>query len=303
MNNTSPLKAERFMSEIEKYFSKSKGTYLYDICLTDHADKISNSPTGYVPWLKKMLAYLTDSYNLTGKNIVDVGCGTGEFTVWMNRLGYNAVGVDVDKKFLDIAQILAGENNLPEGTFQHLSDGGKLPFPDKSIDVVTMFSVLEHIDDEILIKNITPELYRVCRGVIYILVPNKLKPSDDHTGLWFIPWVPRFLAEKYIKLRGKKYGYYISLSGEWDVYYRTWKKITSIFESNFKLVFPPDNVIYPPLEQAPVLSFIGKKIDIGFMRFNLGIPIPLRLISRVTKMPIEAFYRYLNFMLIPREKS
>ncbi len=301
MNRQGPLKAERFMAEIEKYFSKSEGTYLHDICLDDHASKVSDSPTGYAPWLKKMLAHLTETYNLEGKSIVDLGCGSGEFTVWMNRLGYNAVGVDVDKKFLDMAQILADENDLPESTFKCISDG-KLPFPDKSIDVVTLFSVLEHISDEVLIENIIPELRRICRGVVYILVPNKLKPSDDHTGLWFVPWLPRLLAEKYVGLRGKKYNYYISLSGEWDVYYRTWKKITSIFESNFKLEFPPDNVIYPTLEQAPPLSFFGKKINVGSMRIRLGIPLPVKLISRITRMPEKSFYRYLNFILIPGGK-
>ena len=172
-----PLKAERFMCEIKNYFDSAKGTYLYDVCISEHMKKAGISESDYGLWLKKLLEYLTDKYSLRGENILDFGCGTGELTVWMNCLGYNAVGVDIHEQFLKYAKILATENGLSEKIFIHTTDK-RLPFPDGSMDIVTMFSVLEHVSDKTLINNVIPELKRICRGIIYVLVPNKLKNSQ-----------------------------------------------------------------------------------------------------------------------------
>ncbi|MCD6379850.1 class I SAM-dependent methyltransferase [bacterium] len=293
------MKSKRFLQVIDEHFSKKEGTYLHDVCIDDHRVKVSSSSLAYAPWLEKMLGFLTGKYSLEGKNVLDVGCGTGELTVWMKLLGYNAKGVDVNNETLNMGRVLAKENGLNEELFINNPDG-KLPFDDKSIDVITLFSVLEHISDEVLALLI-PELKRVCRGVVYILVPNRLSPSDDHTGLWFVPWMPRKMALFYIRMRGGKYKYHISLSGEWDVYYRSWNRIKSLFGKDFALEFPDDDVIFPTLEMAPSLSFFGKRFQIGKHSFRIGIPIPVRLIESIFGYPTRAFYRYLNFLLIPRD--
>jgi ubiquinone/menaquinone biosynthesis C-methylase UbiE len=291
------LKADRFLAAIEDYFRAWQGTYLYDICLGDHREKVLNAPDGYPPWLERLGAYLSRQYRLPGMRVLDVGCGAGELTVWMNRIGFEATGLDVHQQFLNMGRVLAVDNGLSEGTFVHM-EGDRIPFPDRSFDVVTLFSVLEHLSDDVL-ATLLPEIHRVCRGVVYVLVPNRYKPTDDHTGLHFVPWMPRWLAENYLRMRGKKYQYYISLSGEWDVYYRSLSAIRRLTQTRFTIEFPPDDVIYPPLDHTPILG-VRKQVRVGSRTFRLGVPLPVKLLCGLTGLPRQALYPYLNFILVPR---
>lgn len=294
-----PLEARRFRKALLEYLSPAKHMKLYDFWVRDHLEKLGLIDTGYGHWLKRLLPYLVNRYGLQGKRVLDFGCGTGELAVRMNLLGFETVGIDVDEKALDLAKILAVENGLPETTFVK-SNTERLPFAENSFDIVTMFSVLEHVDDQILINKLMPELKRICRGLVYVLAPNKLKVSDDHTGLKFICWMPKRLAEMYIKARGPKYRYFISASGFWDVSYRTLTRISSLFQRDFLLDFPSEEVIYPPLDKAPMITRIGKNVKIGDRKIFIGVPIPWKLMVRMG-YPKEAFYPYLNLITIPRK--
>jgi len=291
----SPLKAKKFLEELHKYFEAWKGTYLYEICIKDHSDKIT-AEGGYPGWLEKLLNYLLCKYNLKGKTVIDVGCGTGELTVWMNKLGYSVHGVEIQEELFNLSKILASENGLSEETFI-FNSSKKLPFEDKSVDMITMFSVLEHIGDAPLKNILIPEFLRICRGVIFILVPNKLKRADDHTGLWFVPMMPEKIAEKYVKLRGKRYRYFISASGKWDVHYRSWRKIKQLFGDYFEIQFVPDEIMNP----AGQKSFFGKKLKIASKEIPVGFSIPSGFLNRVTGYPEKSFYELLNFVLVPKK--
>lgn len=294
-----PLEARRFRKAVLDYLSPGKRTRLYDVLVRDYLEKLELIDAGYGRWLKRLLPYLVNYYGLQGKRILDVGCGTGELTVRMNLLGFETMGIDVHGRALDLAKILAVENGLPETTFVE-NNAERLPFAENSFDIVTMFSVLEHVDDQMLINSLLPELKRICRGLVYVLVPNRLKVSDDHTGLRFVSWMPKRLAEMYIKARGPKYRYFISASGLWDVFYRTLGRISSLFQSDFLLDFPSEEVIYPPFDKAPMITRIGKNVRIGNLKIFIGVPIPWKLMVRMG-YPKEGFYPYLNLVAIPRK--
>src|SRR2546428_622452 len=167
----------------------------------------------------------------------------------MNTLGYEAVGLDLHEEHLALARILARENDVPESRFV-LHAGGALPFEDQSFDLVTLFVVLEHLSDAVL-DRVLPELVRVCAGGIFIQVPNRLQTRDDHTGLRLVPWMPRRVAEWYVRLHGPRHRYAISRDGTWDVYYRSYNAIRRRFEKvGLRVRFVPDALWYPPLDLA-----------------------------------------------------
>lgn len=295
-----PLKAERFLKAALEYMELFRDTYIYDSIVRDYKQKTDHENAGYGMWLKKLLEFIIQNYNLKSGRILDFGCGTGELTARMRLLGYEAYGLDLHKKHLELAQILAEENGLSKEIFI-LNNSNKLPFPDAYFDIVTMFSVLEHLDD-LTLHWLLPELKRVCRGIIYVLVPNRLKPVDDHTGLKFIPWMPRWLAANYVKIRERKHGYFISQSGSWDVYYRGFFRTASIFRQyGFALDFPPDEVIYPPLDKTPPITRMGKHLKIGSRRIFIGVPLPWKMMIRLG-YPKQVFYPYLNLIFIPQRK-
>lgn len=297
--NIQPLKAERFMKVALEYIKPYKDVYIYNLIIRDYLEKTEQVDAGYGRWLQHLVTYLVRHYNLKAQpHILDFGCGTGELTVRMNTLGFQAIGIDNHEKHLELARILAKENNLPETIFI-LNKDNKLPFSDNSFDIITMFSVLEHLSDATL-KWLLPELRRVCRGVIYMLVPNKLKIGDDHTGLRFVPWMPKWLARMYIKMHGRKNKYFISTSGSWDVYYRTFSRIKFLFkEYGFNLELPPDNLFYPP---SPQVIRLGKTLRLGTKTIFIGLPSPWRLMIKLG-WPKQAFYPILNLIFTSTKKG
>lgn len=294
-----PLRAEKFLKAALEYMEPFRGTYIYNAIVRDLKEKTDQINAGYGQWLQQMLEFVTQKYNLKGNRILDFGCGFGELTVRMRCLGYEAYGLDILEKHLELATILAEENGLSKEMFI-LNNSNKLPLTNASFDIVTMLSVLEHLDD-LTLNWLLPELKRICRGIVYVLVPNRLKPTDDHTGLRFIPWMPRWLAANYVKIRGRKHGYFISGRG-WDVYYRSFFRIVSLFRRyGFVLDCPPDEVIYPPLSRAAPITRIGKRFTIGTRSLFVGIPLPWRIMMWLG-WPKQAFYPYLNLIFIPRER-
>ncbi len=294
-----PINAERFLSELKASLEPAKGTYIYDACIRDSLEKTSpEDSSGYVEWLRQLLTMLARKDNLAGRKTLDVGCGTGALTVLMKLLGFDAMGIDVHRQHVELAKILADENSLSPAMFV-CNQGNKLPFPDRSFDIVTMISVLEHLDDATLAALI-PELARVCKGLLFVQAPNSASLRDDHTGLLFVPWMPRWLARAYVAGRGKKYRYCISASAGWDVHYRNFDQVVSRFKPYFDFSLSPPECCYPqtPFEYPP--ARIGKRLRLSNRELFIGVPLPWRQFRISRGYPKEAYHPYLNLIFRPK---
>jgi ubiquinone/menaquinone biosynthesis C-methylase UbiE len=98
---------------------------------------------------------------------LDVSCGRGEMLVEAERLGFDLVhGTEIVPQLVDGQRVVHAEVHA-------------LPFSDKSVDVVTMFDVIEHLipgDDERACR----ELARVARKHVLLTANNK---SSSKTGV------------------------------------------------------------------------------------------------------------------------
>lgn len=99
--------------------------------------------------------------NNSGKNILDIGCATGEYCQKLIKLGFKCTGVDINEKYVQ----KANEN----GVEAYLMEGTNLNFPDKSFETILLFEVLEHVKNP---ENILKEAKRVAKKNILITVPN-----------------------------------------------------------------------------------------------------------------------------------
>lgn len=296
-----PLRAERFLREATRHLSQWEGTYIHDAILRDYHEKTGQVDGGYGRWLDALIDHLQARYDLHGTRILDFGSGTGELVVRMNVLGHRATGIDLHVPHLRLARILAEENGLDPSIFVH-NEEPRLPFEDGEFGIVTLFSVLEHLSDDVL-EWLLPELQRICSGVVFVLVPNRLKVRDDHTGLAFAPWMPRWLATRYIKLWGHRHQYHISDDGSWDVHFRWFRQVVDPFrDAGFTLEFPPDELVFPSLEAAPPIHVIGKQVKIVGRTLRLGLPLPYRRALR-RGTPRQAFYPYLNLVFRSRRST
>ncbi|MER7930160.1 class I SAM-dependent methyltransferase [Streptomyces sp. NPDC096057] len=79
----------------------------------------------------------------SGEKVLDIGCGTGRFTVPMAEKGADVSGLDISRPMLDVASRKLAERglnaDLREGDMAHL------PFPDATFDTVTSMLALMHV--------------------------------------------------------------------------------------------------------------------------------------------------------------
>jgi len=85
-----------------------------------------------------MFRALAIKFSFKPKKVPDVGCGLGLMVKYLRMLGVEAYGVDASNYALTRADSEV-RGYLKKGRI------GKIPFSDKSFDLVVTYDVLEHI--------------------------------------------------------------------------------------------------------------------------------------------------------------
>src|SRR5262245_43883319 len=92
-------------------------------------------------WIRPAIARLGD---LSGKRVLDYGCGHGMAAVVLARRGANVTGFDLSPDYLAEARLRAGANSVQIEFTQ--ADAHKLPFADAIFDAIWGNAVLHHVD-------------------------------------------------------------------------------------------------------------------------------------------------------------
>ncbi len=93
--------------------------------------------------------------------LLEVGCGTGNVSSYLAQKGYDTTGCEYYEEALGMAW---------PGFRKVRGDVAALPFEDRSFDIVCLFDVIEHIDDDVATVR---EAARVLKedGIMVITVP------------------------------------------------------------------------------------------------------------------------------------
>ena len=122
---------------------------------------------------------------LTGKALLDIGCGQGKLSRALAKRGATMTGVDAQKAMLDLAQ-----QNAPDATFVQ-APGEDLPFEDNTYDGAVMLNSLHRVPEDVIDAGLT-EAMRVLKpgGIYLILEPSAeggyqevFAPIDDETKI------------------------------------------------------------------------------------------------------------------------
>jgi|688.fasta_scaffold222503_3 SAM-dependent methyltransferase len=95
---------------------------------------------------------------ITSSRFVDVGCGNGSLVTHLRRIGINAFGIDpyAETVGLDPQIFRVGTTD-------------RLPFSSESLPMVGLFDVLEHVDDNICLEEVSRVL--IPGGLLFVSVP------------------------------------------------------------------------------------------------------------------------------------
>ncbi|MES2708322.1 MAG: class I SAM-dependent methyltransferase [Verrucomicrobiota bacterium] len=140
---------------------------------------------------------------LSGRKLLDVGCGNGTFTIALSHGFEEVYGIDVRDDNLEIFRRKVDGNSH----FKALNmSASEMTFPDSFFDSIITIETLEHVPE---LQKAASEIARVLAagGELLITVPNRWFPFENHgarigSRLWrgrvpllpYFPWLHRRFA-------------------------------------------------------------------------------------------------------------
>lgn len=156
------------------------------------------------------LGLINRYYDLSGKRVLDLGCGNGVYTAEIARIADSVVGIEAHEEYLQDAIRLKEEEDIENLEFKccKIEELGC----EEKFDVVIMIEVLEHVSDEYTIL----QKIRDCLvedGYFILFAPNKLYPFETHGmrafgrninfkgSVPFLSWAPGFIRKHFVDER------------------------------------------------------------------------------------------------------
>ncbi len=141
--------------------------------------------------------------DLSHARLLDVGASHGLISLALAERCAFVAGIDVDRAALRAA---ADEPRDPARAGFALASGMALPFADASFEVVVCNHVYEHVPDPF---RLMAEIARVLKpgGLCYFAGGHRLQLVEPHHRLPLLSWLPRPLADAWLRAlgRGRQY--------------------------------------------------------------------------------------------------
>ncbi|SIS06872.1 class I SAM-dependent methyltransferase [Natronorubrum thiooxidans] len=129
------------------------------------------------------------------RNILEIACGTGRFTVMLAEQGADVVGLDISAAMLQQGRNKA-QNKTLEGTLEFLrGDAGRLPFPDDHFDTVIAMRFFHLADDP---EAFLEEMRRVSRDQIVFDTFNRFSARSIYN--WALPMGSRLYSKSEVSV-------------------------------------------------------------------------------------------------------
>ena len=143
--------------------------------------------------------------------VLEVGCGTAALAAALAERGADVVASDVSLRWLALARKRLGDS--PVRLVACAAE--TLPFADESFDVVGASDVIEHVENP---SRFVAEAARVLRpgGLLFLATPNRFSLGlEPHVRLWGVGYLPRGLAEHYVRAARKTSYSHVHLLSAW----------------------------------------------------------------------------------------
>ena len=171
-------------------------------------------------FLFKIISQYVD---LEDKMVLDLGCGIGNVSILGSQCSSCIVGLDISSVKLKRAKWRLSLRRLRKPGLVN-GDALRLPFAGGVFDLVITYDLYEHVSDK---HALLEEIFRVTskNGFLVLTTGNRLFPLDRHTLLWFVDYLPKKLANQYVRLMNRRRIYDVSQPSYWSL----WKKFRKYF--------------------------------------------------------------------------
>jgi ubiquinone/menaquinone biosynthesis C-methylase UbiE len=115
---------------------------VYDRIAKEYDERIPGAGPADDLFTENEIAFLLSKIE-PGQKVLDIGCGTGRFTVPLAEIGADTSAVDISAGMLEVLSEKLADRGLSADL--RLGDMCQLPFPDATFDVVTSFLALMHL--------------------------------------------------------------------------------------------------------------------------------------------------------------
>lgn len=130
----------------------------------EYFQDLARKEEGYFEYYRSVIT----QFMQPGSLILDLGCGTGNSTRFLEKAGYRAIGTDISLKFLS-------RSSRTQGPEYVVCDITQACFKDEIFDLVGSYDVVEHIYD---IEAALDSMVRITKkgGLVLIATPDNLSP-------------------------------------------------------------------------------------------------------------------------------
>jgi len=206
---------------------------------------------------KKIEAVVEDFKRIKECKILDIGCGSGIIASYLGKKAKKVWALDlvderVEKRYFNFKKV---KNEA-------------LPFKNEFFNAVISNQVIEHVNNK---EKHLSEIKRVLKndGICYLATANKFVIKEPHYNLLFLSWLPKNLADFYIKLKRKGDNY--------DIRLLSFNSCTKSFKNaGFKVInYTPLVLMHPKkycLESSAMVKLAGKLPQFILTKLNSFMP-------------------------------
>ena len=186
---------------------ESKGKYKKEDYQSNFSEKHQEILTleSRLPKYQKIISVIRD-FQPTTENLtcLDIGCSGGIISSFLAMHFKFVIGIDIDDSAIRRAEKDARDKNAP---FFLMGNVMGLSFKDQSFDIIICNHIYEHVPDaSVMMKEISRVLKR--NGICYFAAGNKYVFMEGHYRLPFLSWLPKKIANVYLKLFRNESCYY-----------------------------------------------------------------------------------------------
>jgi|SaaInlStandDraft_3_1057020.scaffolds.fasta_scaffold31653_2 SAM-dependent methyltransferase len=170
----------------KKYYDKINNRLVYikkeatDNFWDEHWEKYKSKDFFKKEYANKTIVNFTKKYLPIGSKILEGGCGLGDKVYALDKIGYDAIGLDYAERTVELVKENWPHLNIVLGDIFHL------PFKDNTLDGYWSLGVIEHFYDGY--DDIVSEMKRVIRkdGYLFLTFPamSPLRKLKSLFGLY-----------------------------------------------------------------------------------------------------------------------